>query len=158
MKKMILSVMAMALASSAAMAAGELEKVAPYPKAEKDMVRHVIELTPQQNEENYKVELVIGKTTKADCNRQWYAGDLEEKTLEGLGYTYYTLQELKGPFSTQMACQEPAKERFITTNLGNDATVRYNSKLPIVVYAPKDVDVKYRIWSTDDQLVNSVKK
>ncbi len=24
--------------------------------------------------------------------------------------------------------------------------VRYNSKLPIVVYAPKDIDVNYRIW------------
>lgn len=158
MKKMILSVMAMALISSAAMAAGELEKIAPYPKAEKDMVRHVIELTPQQNEENYQVELIVGKTTKADCNRQWYAGDLEEKTLEGWGYSYYKLQELKGPFSTQMACHEPAKERFITANLGNEGTMRYNSKLPIVVYTPKDVDVKYRIWSTDDQLVDSVKK
>ncbi|HFQ2070410.1 TPA: ecotin, partial [Providencia stuartii] len=33
MKKAILSVMAVALVSSCAMATGELEKIAPYPKA-----------------------------------------------------------------------------------------------------------------------------
>lgn len=158
MKKAILSVMAVALVSSCAMATGELEKIAPYPKAENGMTRHVIQLAAKPNEDNYQVELVIGKTIKADCNRQWFMGDLEEKTLEGCGYSYYQLEDVKGPASTMMACSEPAKERFVTTQLGDDAFVRYNSKLPIVVYAPKDMDVKYRIWSTDDQLLDSVKK
>ncbi|MDV5224347.1 serine protease inhibitor ecotin [Providencia vermicola] len=158
MKKAILSVMAVALVSSCAMATGELEKITPYPKAENGMTRHVIQLAAKPNEDNYQVELVIGKTIKADCNRQWFMGDLEEKTLEGWGYSYYQLEDVKGPASTMMACSEPAKERFVTTQLGDDAFVRYNSKLPIVVYAPKDMDVKYRIWSTDDQLLDSVKK
>lgn len=158
MKKAILSVMAVALVSSCAMATGELEKIAPYPKAENGMTRHVIQLAAKPNEDNYQVELVIGKTIKADCNRQWFMGDLEEKTLECWGYSYYQLEDVKGPASTMMACSEPAKERFVTTQLGDDAFVRYNSKLPIVVYAPKDMDVKYRIWSTDDQLLDSVKK
>ncbi|MEG7501529.1 serine protease inhibitor ecotin [Providencia stuartii] len=158
MKKAILSVMAVALVSSCAMATGELEKIAPYPKAENGMTRHVIQLAAKPNEDNYQVELVIGKTIKADCNRQWFMGDLEEKTLEGWGYSYYQLEDVKGPASTMMVCSEPAKERFVTTQLGDDTFVRYNSKLPIVVYAPKDMDVKYRIWSTDDQLLDSVKK
>ncbi|MEX5976556.1 serine protease inhibitor ecotin [Providencia vermicola] len=158
MKKTILSVMAAALVSSCAMATGELEKIAPYPKAEKGMTRHVIQLPTKPNEDNLQVELVIGKTIKADCNRQWFMGDLEEKTLEGWGYNYYKLEDVKGPAGTMMACSEPAKERFVTTQLGDDAFVRYNSKLPIVVYAPKEMDVKYRIWSTDDQLLDSSKK
>lgn len=57
----------------------ELEKIAPYPKAEKGMTRHVIQLPTKPNEDNLQVELVIGKTIKADCNRQWFMGDLEEK-------------------------------------------------------------------------------
>lgn len=158
MKRAILSVMAVALVSSCAMATGELEKIAPYPKADKGMTRHVIQLTQKPNEENFQVELVIGKTIKADCNRQWFMGELEEKTLEGWGYNYYKLEDVKGPASTMMGCSEPAKDRFVTTHLGDEAFVRYNSKLPIVVYAPKDMDVKYRIWSTDDQLQNSVTK
>ncbi|EJF7713285.1 serine protease inhibitor ecotin [Providencia rettgeri] len=158
MKKAILSVMAAALISSCAVATEDLEKIAPYPKAGSGMTRHVIELTKQQNENDFMVELVIGKTIKADCNRQWFMGDLDKKTLEGWGYDYYKLDEVKGPASTMMGCSEPAKDRFVTTQLGDDAFVRYNSKLPIVVYAPKDMQVKYRIWSTDDKLIDSVNK
>ncbi|WP_272677333.1 serine protease inhibitor ecotin [Providencia huaxiensis] len=158
MKKAILSVMAAALISSCAVATEDLEKIAPYPKAESGMTRHVIELTKQQNENDFMVELVIGKTIKADCNRQWFMGDLDRKTLEGWGYDYYKLDEVKGPASTMMGCSEPAKDRFVPTQLGDDAFVRYNSKLPIVVYAPKDMQVKYRIWSTDDKLMDSVTK
>lgn len=158
MKKAILSVMAAALISSCAVATEDLEKIAPYPKAESGMTRHVIELTKQQNENDFMVELVIGKTIKADCNRQWFMGDLDKKTLEGWGYDYYKLDEVKGSASTMMGCSEPAKDRFVTTQLGDDAFVRYNSKLPIVVYAPKDMQVKYRIWSTDDKLIDSVNK
>ncbi|MEY0959772.1 serine protease inhibitor ecotin [Providencia rettgeri] len=158
MKKAILSVMAAALISSCAVATEDLEKIAPYPKAESGMTRHVIELTKQQNENDFMVELVIGKTIKPDCNRQWFMGDLDKKTLEGWGYDYYKLDEVKGPASTMMGCSEPAKDRFVTTQLGDDAFVRYNSKLPIVVYAPKDMQVKYRIWSTDDKLIDSVNK
>ncbi|EPL9570118.1 serine protease inhibitor ecotin [Providencia rettgeri] len=158
MKKAILSVMAAALVSSCAVATEDLEKIAPYPKAESGMTRHVIQLANQQNENNFMVELVIGKTIKADCNHQWFMGDLDKKTLDGWGYDYYKLDEIKGPASTMMGCTKPAEDRFITTQLGDDAFVRYNSKLPIVVYAPADMDVKYRVWSTDDKLIDSTKK
>lgn len=158
MKKAILSVMAAALISSCAVATEELEKIAPYPKAESGMTRHVIQLANQQNENDFMVELVIGKTIKADCNRQWFMGDLDKKTLEGWGYDYYKLDEVKGPASTMMGCSEPAKDRFVSTQLGDDAFMRYNSKLPIVVYTPSDMQVKYRVWSTDGKLMDSIKK
>ncbi|EMI2314826.1 serine protease inhibitor ecotin [Providencia rettgeri] len=158
MKKAILSVMAAALISSCAVATEELENIAPYPKAESGMTRHVIQLANQQNENDFMVELVIGKTIKADCNRQWFMGDLDKKTLEGWGYDYYKLDEVKGPASTMMGCPEPAKDRFVSTQLGDDAFMRYNSKLPIVVYTPSDMQVKYRVWSTDGKLMDSIKK
>ncbi|EFZ89211.1 ecotin [Salmonella enterica subsp. enterica serovar Montevideo str. 609460] len=34
--------------------------------------------------------------------------------------------------------------------------LRYNSKLPIVVYTPANVDVKYRIWKADANVQNAV--
>ncbi|MBE9367223.1 proteinase inhibitor I11, ecotin [Klebsiella pneumoniae] len=34
--------------------------------------------------------------------------------------------------------------------------LRYNSKLPIVVYTPSNVDVKYRIWRADETISNAV--
>jgi len=38
--------------------------------------------------------------------------------------------------------------RFITLG-GGPFLIRYNSRLPIVVYVPEDVEVRYRIWSAD---------
>ena len=50
-----------------------------------------------------------------------------------------------------MACPDNTKtKQFIAANLGDAAMQRYNSRLPIVVYAPKDAEVKYRIWKAED--------
>jgi ecotin len=36
--------------------------------------------------------------------------------------------------------------RFITLG-GEPYLIRYNSRLPVVVYAPEGVEVRYRIWT-----------
>lgn len=64
------SLLTVACVSTSALAAEQpLEKIAPYPKAEKGMKRQVIQLPPQQDESAYKVELLIGQTLEVDCNR-----------------------------------------------------------------------------------------
>ncbi|AGR59566.1 ecotin [Salmonella bongori] len=134
-----------------------LEKIAPYPQAEKGMKRQVITLTPQQDESTLKVELLIGQTLNVDCNQHRLGGKLETKTLEGWGYDYYVFDKVTSPVSTMMACPEGKKEqKFVTAWLGENGMLRYNSKLPIVVYTPANVDVKYRIWKADDNVQNAV--
>ena len=146
-----------ALAASNDSAAQPLEKVAPYPKADKGMTRQVIQLPVQQDEANFKVELLIGKTLEVDCNQHRLGGQLESKTLEGWGYDYYVFDKLSGPVSTMMACPDGKKtKKFVTAGLGDDAMLRYNSKLPIVIYTPTNVDVKYRIWRADETIGNAV--
>lgn len=128
-----------------------LEKVAPYPKAEKGMNRQVIYLPKQEHEENFTVELLIGKTLLVDCNHHMLGGTLEGKTLSGWGYDYLVLENLSAPASTMMACPDNIKQqKFVAANLGDAAMQRYNSRLPIVVYVPKDVEVKYRVWKAED--------
>jgi ecotin len=46
---------------------------------------------------------------------------------------------------------EPKVPRFITLG-GEPFLIRYNSRLPIVVYAPVGVEVRYRIWSAGDEI------
>ena len=59
--------------------------------------------------------------------------------------------------STLMAWPDGKKEqKFITAYLGDDGMLRYNSKLPIVVYTPENVDVKYRIWKAEDKIQDAV--
>ena len=61
--------------------AAKLEDVAPYPKAEAGFSRQVIHLRKQKNEDDYKVQIIAGKTLQVDCNQQRLGGKLEEKTL-----------------------------------------------------------------------------
>lgn len=134
-----------------------LEKVAPYPQAEKGMKRQVIQLPSQEDESGYKVELLIGKTLEVDCNQHRLGGQLESKTLEGWGYDYYVFDKVTSPVSTMMACPDGKKEeKFVTAYLGENSLLRYNSKLPIVVYTPDTVDVKYRIWKAEEKIENAV--
>ncbi len=40
----------------------------------------------------------------------------------------------------------PKVDRFVT--LGGEPTlIRYNSRLPVVVYVPEGVEVRYRLWT-----------
>ncbi|EWG74155.1 MULTISPECIES: serine protease inhibitor ecotin [unclassified Enterobacter] len=134
-----------------------LEKVAPYPKADKGMKRQVIQLPAQQDEANFKVELLIGKTLEVDCNQHRLGGQLESKTLEGWGYDYYVFDKVTSPVSTMMACPDGKKEKkFVTAYLGDNSLLRYNSKLPIVVYTPENVEVKYRVWKAEETVGQAV--
>lgn len=134
-----------------------LEKVAPYPQAEKGMKRQVIQLPVQQDEGNFKVELLIGQTLEVDCNQHRLGGQLESKTLEGWGYDYYVFDKVTSPVSTMTACPDGKKEKkFVTAYLGDNSLLRYNSKLPIVVYTPENVDVKYRVWKADETVGQAV--
>lgn len=119
-----------------------------FPAAQEGMVRHVIDLPPQANEADFKVELMIGKTVKVDpANRYFFGGRLETEIIPGWGFERHVLREL-GPMAGTLMAVDPAApkvDRFIA--LGGEAPLlRYNSRLPLVVYTPQDVEVRHRIW------------
>jgi ecotin len=120
-----------------------------FPLAEAGMVRYVLQLIRQDNEPALKVELIVGKTVQADeQNRYFFGGKIEAETIKGWGFTRYKVNKLGQMAGTLMAIDPnaPKTTRFIT--LGGDSyLIRYNSRLPIVVYVPEGVDVRYRIWS-----------
>ena len=123
------------------------------------MKRQVIQLPQQQDESALKVELMIGQTLEVDCNRHRLGGQLESKTLVGWGYDYYVFDKVTSPVSTMMACPDGKKEKqFVMAGLGDAGMLRYNSKLPIVVYTPANIDVKYRIWRADETIGVAVER
>lgn len=146
------ALLTLTLAAGTSVQAASLKDVAPYPEAEKGFTRQVIHLPKQADESAFKLEVLAGKQLLIDCNRQRLGGTLEEKNLEGWGYNYYRLEKVMGPASTLMACPDTAKKEAFVPVVGDGFLLRYNSKLPVVVYVPEGVEVRYRIWSASDDV------
>ena len=122
-----------------------------FPPAEAGMVRYVLPLPAEQDESALKVELIVGKTVLVDsANTYFFAGKIEDKNIQGWGFTRYVVSELGSMAGTLMAPppNAPKVNRFVTLG-GEPYLIRYNSRLPVVVYAPEGVEVRYRIWSAD---------
>jgi ecotin len=148
------------LAISTAAAQTEAERnLKAFPPAEEGMARHLLMLPPQEDEASLRVELQIGKMVKTDAhNRFFFGGSLKEVNIDGWGFTRYVLPEL-GPMAGTLIGvdpNEPKVDRFITLG-GEVQLLRYNSRLPLAVYVPTGVEVRYRIWRADPE-VNPVPK
>ena len=124
-----------------------------FPPAEKGMVRHVLQLPKQADESAFKVELIVGKTVRVDAgNRYFFGGKIESETIQGWGYTRYLLRQLGPMAGTLMAVDPdaPKVDRFVVVG-GEPYLIRYNSRLPIMVYVPEGVEVRYRTWSAEPE-------
>jgi ecotin len=133
----------------AVLSAQAADNMKAFPPAEKGMVRYVLNLLQQEEESAFKVELLIGKTVQLDAgNRYFFAGKIEEENIEGWGFPRYIVKKLGPMAGTLMAVDPnaPKVDRFITLG-GEPYLLRYNSRLPIVVYVPEGVEVRYRIWT-----------
>jgi ecotin len=122
-----------------------------FPPAEEGMTRHVIDLPRQDDETAFKVELMVGKTVRIDAgNRYFFGGTLETESIPGWGFDRYILRKLGPMAGTLMAVDPdaPKVERFIS--LGGEARLlRYNSRMPLVVYVPVGVEVRHRVWRAE---------
>ena len=130
-----------------------------FPPAEEGMVRYVLQLPKQDDESIFKVELIVGKTIQIDeKNRYFFSGNIEQETIKGWGYPRYNVSKLGPMGGTLMAVDPDAPKvaRFIALG-GEPFIIRYNSRLPIVVYVPEGVEVRYRIWTTIAELISMEK-
>lgn len=93
-----------------------------------------------------RVELIIGRTLTVDCNRHWLQGALVEESVPGWGYPLFRVKGGTQLVSTRMACPgQPPRREFVVLG-GSPALVPVNPRLPIVVVAPKDLEVRWRLW------------
>ena len=145
MTKPRLLLLASIFVSSVAIAT--VEDMKPYPSPEAGYSRYVFRVPATSNDDDHKIEILVGRTMLVDCNITRFAGRLETHSVEGWGYSYFKVPDVSGPLTTLMACPEGEKEmRFVPVH-GEGFLQRYNHKLPVVVYVPDGFEVRYRIWS-----------
>ena len=130
----------------------EHPELGAFPPAQEGMKRFAIALPHKERgeEDDFRVELIVGREMLTDgVNLVRLGNAIEPRTLEGWGYTFYEVTEPFETISTLMAPPEgaPKVKAFVTAA---PLHIRYNSRLPIVVYAPNGYEVRYRIWSASE--------
>jgi len=125
-----------------------------FPPAQEGMERFVIVLPHKERgeEDDFSVELIVGKEMLTDGVNLVRLGDaIEPRTLEGWGYTYYEVSGSSATISTLMAPPEgaPKVKTFVKAA---PLQIRYNSRLPIVIYTPRGYEVRYRIWNASQTI------
>jgi ecotin len=123
-----------------------------FPPANEGMERFVIVLPEKERgqDEGFKVELIPGKSMPSDgVNLMRLGISIKPHPLTGWGYTYYEVSGRDVAMSTMMAVPEGTQqvEAFVA---GTSLLIRYNSRLPIIVYAPKGFEIRYRIWNASE--------
>jgi len=148
MKLLILTLMAVALFAVPGIGRAD-DNLKAFPPAEKGMVRYVLQLPAIEDESMCRLELIVGKPLMLDRQNSYHlGGQIEAETIQGWGYTRYVVKTIGPLMGTLMAVDPdaPKVERFITIG-GEPYLIRYNSRLPVVVYVPEGSEVRYRIWS-----------
>src|SRR5690606_29812935 len=111
-----------------------------------------VRLPVERDETGLRVGVVVGRRMWVDCNRHLLPARIEERTAEGWGYAYYVVTVTGRPSSTMMACPTNARTRQFV-RAPDEPLVRYNSRLPLVIFAPADIEVRYRIWRAGPEAV-----
>ncbi len=128
-----------------------------FPAAKNGYKKIVIQVPENKNEKDLKVEIICGRILDVDlCNYHYLVGKSTEKNLKGWGYTYFEVESDGGYISTKMACPDlKTKKEFVCIE---PILTRYNSKLPIVMYVPEILTVKFRIWKAGEEFENAESK
>ena len=153
---LILSMTVVTVYEHTATAAAGHPELKAFPAKKEGMERFVIVLPAREGkEDSFKVEIIPGKVMLTDgVNLMRLGLSLEAKNLAGWGYTYYEVTGKDVVMSTMMAPPEDGKqvEAFVA---GTPLLVRYNSRLPLVIYAPELYEIRYRIWEAGEETLQA---
>ncbi len=154
----IIGVTILTLAASLSAFGAEHPQLKAFPSAEEGMERFVIVLPHKERgeEEGFQVEIIVGKTMLTDgVNLLRLGNKIEPRPLKGWGYTYYKVTGPGVTASTLMAVPEgtPQVEKFVPAT---PLLIPYNSRLPVVIYVPKGLEVRYRIWTAPETTEKAV--
>ncbi|WP_418124199.1 ecotin family protein [Chryseobacterium sp. PTM-20240506] len=127
-----------------------------FPKAKDGYKQVYIQLPVAKNEKDLKVEYFVGKEKMVDCNNYFMMGSVKSQDLQGWGYNYYEVESNGETAGTLKGClnkKETKKFIYIKPEI-----VGYNSRLPLVFYVPKDLEVRYRVLRPDAGMKKAVQK
>ncbi|MCP9807458.1 ecotin family protein [Cyanobium sp. T1B-Tous] len=105
------------------------------------------------NPTDWRVQLIVGQMAELDCNRQVFGGKLRPvKPAQEGGPVIYRVTDVGALASTRMACppEQPRRRAFVPM-AGKAFVVPYNASRPIVVDAPRPLELRWRLWKAESQ-------
>lgn len=147
------------LAPAPALAIPRLD-LKPYPAPAPGERRWVIQLSdvlPSSQDPaisahpaDWRVELIAGRNLELDCNQVTFTGRMRSQSVAGTELRLVRISEVSPLASTRMACPpgEPKRRAFVPMG-GKPFVVPYDASRPIVLYAPKDLELRWRLWKAE---------
>ena len=147
------------LAPAPALAIPRLD-LKPYPAPAPGERRWVIQLSGllppspdpalSANPADWRVELIAGRNLELDCNQVMFSGRMRSQPVAGTQLRVVQISEVSPLASTRMACPpgEPKRRAFVPMG-GKPFVVPYDVSRPIVLYAPKDLELRWRLWKAE---------
>ena len=121
------------------------QELKAFPATLAGHARYVIELPALADEAEHQIELIGGKAMTVDCNAHGMDGRFQARDVPGWGYTYWVLKSRGEVRTTLMMCPPgSAKPAFVQAE---PLMLRYKSKLPVVVFVPEGLQLRWRVWS-----------
>jgi ecotin len=121
-----------------------------YPVAKEGFKQVVFSVPAKANENDFKIEVFVGADRVVDCNPLFMLGTIQAQTVEGYGFDFYNAETTGEIAGTLMAC--PLNKTHTAFVHVQPQLIAYNSRLPVVFYVPKNMNVKYRIWRADAKM------
>ncbi|WP_255000617.1 ecotin family protein [Cyanobium sp. Alchichica 3B3-8F6] len=105
------------------------------------------------NPADWRVQLIVGQMALVDCNRQVFGGKLRPvKPAQKGGPVIYRVTDVGSLASTRMACPPDQSRRSAFVPMaGQPFVVPYNASRPIVVDAPRPLELRWRLWKAESQ-------
>ncbi len=129
--------------------AAPAKDVKMFPSAKPGFKQVIIRLPELKGDAT--IEIVARKSAMVDgINNHSFGGKLKECNVEGWGYNYFEMEVSPVCMSTLMAgSQEEMAPRPVAVPVRGQgfSGLRYNPRLPLVIYVPTDVEVSYRVWT-----------
>ena len=99
---------------------------------------------------DWRVELIPGRNLELDCNRVTFSGRMRSQPVAGTELRVVQISQVTPLASTRMACLpgEPKRRAFVPMG-GKPFVVPYDASRPIVLYAPKDLELRWRLWKAE---------
>ena len=135
------------IASRESASAEALKALEAFPAAEEGQQRWLIWLSTDPDntdESSLRVEVRVGLRTEVDgVNRYRLSGELHKRSVEGWGFDSYHYEGESQVASTRMSAKGVIAQSDSVWTASQ--LIRYNSRLPLVVYMPSHLHLSCRV-------------